>query len=157
MGLSFTISAGPRQRSHSQVRVPLDSRPHFTVSDSRLHQPGPGSCIYIPQEQGGPVILPGSGFPFRRPLRLDSASTRDFLSSAICHNIQRAPTCTQDTVQTRGLSRSNDHGINTQYCDMLVTFSASNKLPGVTTAKELALHRRHPDANVLQSLERRLQ
>jgi hypothetical protein len=30
-GLSFTIAAGPRQRSHSGVRVP-----HFTVSDSRL-------------------------------------------------------------------------------------------------------------------------
>jgi hypothetical protein len=56
MGLSFTIAAGPRQRSHSQVRVP---------------QPGrPGPRIHIPQEQGGPVILPGTGFPFRRLLRL---------------------------------------------------------------------------------------
>jgi hypothetical protein len=35
-GLSFTIIAGPRQRSHSRIRVPWDSRPHFTVSDSRL-------------------------------------------------------------------------------------------------------------------------
>jgi hypothetical protein len=35
-GLSFTIAAGPRQRSHSRVRVPWDSRPYFTVSDSRL-------------------------------------------------------------------------------------------------------------------------
>jgi hypothetical protein len=34
--LSFTIAAGPRQRSHSQVWVPWDSRPYFTVSDSRL-------------------------------------------------------------------------------------------------------------------------
>jgi hypothetical protein len=34
--LSFTIAAGPRQRSHSWVRVPWDSRPYFTVSDSRL-------------------------------------------------------------------------------------------------------------------------
>jgi hypothetical protein len=33
MGLSFTISACPHQRSHSQVRVPLDLCPHFTVSD----------------------------------------------------------------------------------------------------------------------------
>jgi hypothetical protein len=53
MGLSFTIAAGPRQRSPS----------HFTVSDSRLPQPGgPGPHIYIPQEQGGPVIPPGIGF-----------------------------------------------------------------------------------------------
>jgi hypothetical protein len=37
MCLSFTIAAGPRQRIHSQVRVPQESWPHFTVSDSRLH------------------------------------------------------------------------------------------------------------------------
>jgi hypothetical protein len=36
MGLSFTIAAGRRQRSHSRVRVPWDSRPYFVVSDSRL-------------------------------------------------------------------------------------------------------------------------
>jgi hypothetical protein len=30
---------------------------HFTVSDLR-----PGPCIYIPQEQGGPVIPPGTGY-----------------------------------------------------------------------------------------------
>jgi hypothetical protein len=37
----------------------------------RLPQPGGSSPrIYIPQEQGGPVILPGTGFPFRRLLRL---------------------------------------------------------------------------------------
>jgi hypothetical protein len=33
-GLSFTIAAGPRQRSHSRVRVPWDSRPYFTVETS---------------------------------------------------------------------------------------------------------------------------
>jgi hypothetical protein len=71
MGLSFTIAAGPRQHSHSQVRVLLDLRPHFTVSDSRLPQPvGPVPRIYIRQEQGGPVIPPGTGLPFRRLLRL---------------------------------------------------------------------------------------
>jgi hypothetical protein len=35
-GLPFTISAGPRQRSHSRVLVPWDSPPYFTVSDLRL-------------------------------------------------------------------------------------------------------------------------
>jgi hypothetical protein len=46
MGLSFTIAAGLHQRSHSRVRVPRDSWPHFTVSDSRLPQPrGPCLCI----------------------------------------------------------------------------------------------------------------
>jgi hypothetical protein len=36
MGPTFTIAAGPRQRIHSRVRVPWDSRPYFTVSDSRF-------------------------------------------------------------------------------------------------------------------------
>jgi hypothetical protein len=40
---------------------------YFTVSDSRLPQPGgPGHRIYIPQEDGGPDMHPGTGFPFRR-------------------------------------------------------------------------------------------
>jgi hypothetical protein len=53
MSLSFTIATGPRQRSHSQVRLRRDSWPYFTVSDSRLPQPGgPDPRIYIPAEQG---------------------------------------------------------------------------------------------------------
>jgi hypothetical protein len=36
MDLSFTIPPGPRQRSYFRVRVPRDSWPYFTVSDSRL-------------------------------------------------------------------------------------------------------------------------
>jgi hypothetical protein len=52
-----------RHRSHSQVRVPRGSWPYFTVSDLRLPKPGgSGPCIYISQEQGGPVITPGTGF-----------------------------------------------------------------------------------------------
>jgi hypothetical protein len=71
MGLSFTIAAGLRQRSHSRVRVPRDSGPSFTVSDSSFPKPGGlGPCIYIPPEHGGSVIPPGTGFPFRRLLRL---------------------------------------------------------------------------------------
>jgi hypothetical protein len=52
----------PHQRSHSQVRVPkIRGSP----------QPGgPGSCIYIAQEQESLTIIPGTGFPFRRLLRL---------------------------------------------------------------------------------------
>jgi hypothetical protein len=42
----------------------------FSVSDSRLPQlEGLGPRIYFPQEHGGPVITPGTGFPFRRFLR----------------------------------------------------------------------------------------
>jgi hypothetical protein len=70
-GLPFTIAASPRQRSHSWGRVPRDSWPYFTLSDSRLPQPGgPGPRIYITQEKGGPVIPQGTGFPFCRLLRL---------------------------------------------------------------------------------------
>jgi hypothetical protein len=71
MGLSFTIPAGPRQRSDSQFWVPRDSWPYFTVSVSRLPQTGgPGPRIYIPQEEGCPVIPPGTGLPLLRLLRL---------------------------------------------------------------------------------------
>jgi hypothetical protein len=60
----LTIAAGPRQRSHSRVRVLRDSL-YFTASDSRLPPPGgPGPRIYIPHEQGGPVIPTGTGFLF---------------------------------------------------------------------------------------------
>jgi hypothetical protein len=42
---------------------------HFTVSDLRLPQPGgPGPCIYIPQEQGGPVIPSRHGPRRKQPL-----------------------------------------------------------------------------------------
>jgi hypothetical protein len=40
-GLYLTITAGPRQRSHSRVRVPWRSGPYVTVSDSRLPFPSP--------------------------------------------------------------------------------------------------------------------
>jgi hypothetical protein len=68
MGLSFTIAADPRQRSHSRVTVPRGSWSSFSVSDSRLPQPGgPGHYIYFPQEQGGPVIHPRHWVPFSSP------------------------------------------------------------------------------------------
>jgi hypothetical protein len=52
-GLSFAVTAGPRQRNHSRVRVPRDSWPYFTVSDSRLppslYPPGTGWPSYTPR------------------------------------------------------------------------------------------------------------
>jgi hypothetical protein len=63
--LSFTIAAGPHQCSRSRVQVPQDSWPCFTLSDLRFPQHGgPGLCIYIPQEQGGPVIPQALGSIF---------------------------------------------------------------------------------------------
>jgi hypothetical protein len=64
-GLSFIIAAGPRQRSHSWVRVPRESWPYFTVSDytprNRLAQLYPqalGSLFvtsYGSQDYGGGI------------------------------------------------------------------------------------------------------
>jgi hypothetical protein len=57
--------------SYSRNLFPWDSWSYFTFSDSSLLQPGgPGSRIYIAQEQGGTVITLGTGFPFRRLLPL---------------------------------------------------------------------------------------
>jgi hypothetical protein len=54
-------------RSHSR-----GTQTHILLSQFLgLPQPGrPGPRIYILQEQGGPVIPPSTGFPFRRLLRL---------------------------------------------------------------------------------------
>jgi hypothetical protein len=47
------------------------SRDHILLSHLSLHQPGRlGSRIYIPQEQGGPVIPLSTGLTFRQLLRL---------------------------------------------------------------------------------------
>jgi hypothetical protein len=46
----------------------LQSKVISLVSNPEPGEPGP--CIYVPQWQGGPIIPPGSGFPFRRLLRL---------------------------------------------------------------------------------------
>jgi hypothetical protein len=59
-GLQTTTNNGPMNKSNTQANI-----------NSRLPQPGgPGPHIYIPREQGGPVIPPGTGFFFRRLLRL---------------------------------------------------------------------------------------
>jgi hypothetical protein len=56
-GLYFSIFAGHRQRSLSQIWVPRDRWSYFIVSILRLPQPGgPGSCIYFLQEQDSPII-----------------------------------------------------------------------------------------------------
>jgi hypothetical protein len=49
-GLSFTIAASARQRSHSRVRVPWDSQPYFTLSDSRLPFPSPSTTRRVTVE-----------------------------------------------------------------------------------------------------------
>jgi hypothetical protein len=46
--LSFRIAAARRQRYHSRVRVPRDSWPYFTVSDSTLAQPAWPQRYWVP-------------------------------------------------------------------------------------------------------------
>jgi hypothetical protein len=51
------------------AEVPQNSRPYFTVS-FETEPGGLGSRSYILQEQGGPVIPPGTGFPYPSPCLL---------------------------------------------------------------------------------------
>jgi hypothetical protein len=60
----------PCQSSDFWVEVPQNSRPYFTVSFETPQLQGPGSHIYMPQEQVGPVIPLGTGFPFVAPYDL---------------------------------------------------------------------------------------
>jgi hypothetical protein len=64
-----TIASGPCQICHSWSKSRRVYN-HILLSHLRLPQPGgSGSRIYIPQEQGGSVIPPGTGFPLCRLLR----------------------------------------------------------------------------------------
>jgi hypothetical protein len=63
-GLSFTIATGPRQCSHYHITT------FYCLRFENPQPRGSGSRIYIPQDQGDSVIPPGTGFPFRRFLRL---------------------------------------------------------------------------------------
>jgi hypothetical protein len=70
LGLARAVTLGSKSR-----------RPHglILLSHLRLPQPGgPGSRIYIPQEQGGPVIPPGTGLLFCRLLRLAGTTVEVF-------------------------------------------------------------------------------
>jgi hypothetical protein len=66
--LSFATAADLRQRSHSRVRVPWDSQPYFTVSDSRLPFSLP------PTTRGATVEV------------FDPASTQDMFELSQCQN-----------------------------------------------------------------------
>jgi hypothetical protein len=57
-GLSFTIAAGLRQGSHSQVLVPRDSRPYFTISDSRLPQTWRARSPYLSPRNRVALLYP---------------------------------------------------------------------------------------------------
>jgi hypothetical protein len=68
-GLSFTTAAGPRQCSHSQVRVPRNSWPYFTASDSRLSPTWGARSPYLipPPRTAWPSYTPRHWVPFSSP------------------------------------------------------------------------------------------
>jgi hypothetical protein len=123
MGVSFTIAAGPRQRSHSRVRVPRDSRPYFTVPDSRLLQPGgPGPYIHIPQEQGGPVIPQALGSLF-----IASYDSQDYgggIVTRLSTGVTRLSQLSSSLTPLHG--RSREHSVQQHlYCCMLIRCSGN--------------------------------
>jgi hypothetical protein len=62
LGLARAVTLGSKScRTHGHIL-----RSHLRLPQLR----GPGPHIYIPWEQGGPVIPPGTGFPFCRLLWL---------------------------------------------------------------------------------------
>jgi hypothetical protein len=68
VGLLFTIAAGLRQLSHSQVRVPRDTRPQFPVSESRLPPTWRARSPYLyPPGTGWPGYTPRHWVPFSSP------------------------------------------------------------------------------------------
>jgi hypothetical protein len=70
LGLARAVILGSKSRR---------TRGHILLSLMRLPQPGgPGSRIYVPQEQGGPVIPPDTVFPFCRLLRLAGTTVEVF-------------------------------------------------------------------------------
>jgi hypothetical protein len=58
MGLASAVTLGSKSRR---------THDHILLSHLRSQPGGPGPHI-IPQEQGGPVIPPGTGLPFLLPL-----------------------------------------------------------------------------------------
>jgi hypothetical protein len=69
MGLPFTIAAGPRQRSHSQVPNPAVLMTIFYGLGFELHQPGgPGPVARLhPQTLGSPYDSQGYSVSIRTP------------------------------------------------------------------------------------------
>jgi hypothetical protein len=78
-GLSFIIAAGPRQRSHSGVRVPWYSRPYSTVSDSSLPFSSPPTIRRVTVE----VFDPASTRELQKRLQLT------FIYTVTCRSVAR--------------------------------------------------------------------
>jgi hypothetical protein len=101
-GLSFTIAAGPCQSSLSRVRVPWDSRPYFTVSDSRLPFSSPPTTRRVTVEVfdtasirvGRSVHVASERITFKTPLKTvhPLLSAGRFLVTALVSFVSRSLT-----------------------------------------------------------------
>jgi hypothetical protein len=79
----FTIAAGHRQLIHSRVRVPRDSWPYFTSSDSRLLQPGGARFPYsYLRGTGWSNYTPRHWVPFSSPPTTRRATEEVFESAS---------------------------------------------------------------------------
>jgi hypothetical protein len=115
-GRSFTPAAGPRQRSHSPVRVPQGSWLCFTASDSGLPQPEELGHPYLyPSTTTWPSYAPGTGFPFRRLIRHSELRWRYY---------NRPPQGITSNYHMDGASKSAD----TAYDHAVIIFQHSSKL-----------------------------
>jgi hypothetical protein len=78
MHLLFIITAGPCQHSYSLVRVPRDSWPYFTVSDSKLPQLEAQVPIFISPGTGWLSNTPRHWVPFSSPPMILRATVKVF-------------------------------------------------------------------------------
>jgi hypothetical protein len=114
MGLSFTIAAVPRQRSHSQVLVPRDSWPNFTLSDLRLLQPGgPSPRICLPQGTGWPGCTPRHWVPFSSPPTIRRATVEVFDLSSTHSQRTIDSLCSIRTDHTKNASPNSSYIVAT--------------------------------------------
>jgi hypothetical protein len=110
LGLASAVTLGPKSSS---------THGHILLSHLRLPQPGmPGSCIYIPQEQGDPVIPPVTGFPFCRLLLLaglrwrysNPPPHRSVAVYFLLHNIYKFSSYLPgNTIYLRSVARLSNH------------------------------------------------
>jgi hypothetical protein len=146
MGLSFTITAGPRQGSHSQVRVPRDSWPYFTLRfetpptwrarSPYLYLPGTGWPRYTPRH-----CIPLSPPPPARRAKVkvfDPTSTRVTSNCRACNTsartTQKTPFPNNSSIVTE-LFISSLHRNCSSSIFACVYFSGGNYLPPFPSIK----------------------
>jgi hypothetical protein len=92
--LTFKIAAGPRQRSHSRVRIPWDSHPHLTVLDSKLPYSSPPTTRRATVEVFDPSSTRDNFFSLDEDRLCTTASNNSLIFACIlCLAMTGAVTC----------------------------------------------------------------